>query len=66
MTSVNEGQLSAVRIPGHEDAVIAAVAGEKWRSTSDIIRQYRVPWSKYLTLCRKHQMDPNYSINNVL
>jgi hypothetical protein len=37
---VNAGHLSAVRTPGHEDAIIAAVAGVTWRSTSDITREF--------------------------
>jgi len=37
---VNTGRLSALRTPGHEDAIIAAVAGDTWRSTSDITREF--------------------------
>jgi len=29
---VNAGHLSAVRTPGHEDAIIAAMAEDTWRS----------------------------------
>jgi len=64
MAPVNAGRLSAVRTPGHEDVIIAAVAGDTWRSTSDITGEFQVSLSKFLSLRLDHQLDPYHFSRN--
>jgi hypothetical protein len=54
---INAGHLSAVRTPGHENAIIAAVKGETWRITSYITPEFGVSRSKFLSLRLDHQLD---------
>jgi len=60
----NAGCRSAVRTPGHEDAIIVAVARETWRSTSDITRDFGVSLSKFRSLHLGHQLDPYHFSRN--